>query len=97
MMSCGMLSLLTNMTRVPTAVCTSPGLTPLDEIVTTLTVGGGGAGAGAGAGVGAGVGAGAGAGAGVGAAGDEEPDPHAMAHTSSRAAIRPQLPFKIRA
>jgi hypothetical protein len=30
-----MLSLLTNMTLVPTAVSTSPGLTPLEEIVTT--------------------------------------------------------------
>jgi hypothetical protein len=56
-------SLLTNITRVPTAVCRSPGLTPLDVIVTTLVAGGVGDGAGAGAGAGAGVAAGAGDGA----------------------------------
>jgi hypothetical protein len=64
MMSCAMVSLLTNITRVPSPVCTSPGLTPLDEIVTTLIDGG------AGAGVGAGTGTGAGEGAADGADGD---------------------------
>jgi hypothetical protein len=65
MMSCAIVSLLTNITRVPIAVCTSPGFTPLDVIVTTLVAGGAGDGAGAGAG------AGVAAGAGDGADGDE--------------------------
>lgn len=63
MMSCAIVSLLTNITRVPTAVWTSPGFTPLDVIVTTLVAGGAGDGAGAGAGAAAGVAAGAGDGA----------------------------------
>ena len=61
MMSCAIVSLLTNITRVPTAVCTSPGFTPLDVIVTTLVAGGAGDGAGAGAGDGVAAGAGDGA------------------------------------
>ena len=93
MMSWAMVSLLTNITRVPTAVCTSPGFTPLDVIVTTRTDGGAGAGAGAGVGDGVGAGAGAGAGTGDGAAGDESPDPHAMPHTSSTPATRPETAF----
>jgi hypothetical protein len=53
-MSWGILSLLMNMTLVPTPVSTSPGLTPLAEIVTTRMPGvtgpGGGGGTGARAG-----------------------------------------------
>ena len=66
MMSCAIVSLLTNITRVPTAVCTSDGATPPAEIVTTLTAGGG---AGAG-GPGVGTGGGGGAGPEVGADGE---------------------------
>ena len=65
-MSCTRVSLLTNVTRVPTATVSVRGDTPLDVIVIVVPPLGVGVGVGVGDGVGAGVGVGVGAGAGLG-------------------------------
>src|SRR6059058_4614896 len=78
-MSCGRLSLLTNVTRPPTATVASNGMSP-NGVIDTLAVVGGVAGAGAGAGDGAGAGLGDGTADGAGP--PEEPQPPA---TTARA------------
>src|SRR5258705_2668185 len=82
-MSCGRLSLLTNVTRPPTATVASNGIRP-NGVIDTLAVPDGGAGPGAGAGAGAGDGAGAGAGLdgpgdGTAEGADPPDDPHPAA------------------
>lgn len=66
-MSCGRLSLLMNVARVPRATVSSRGVTALFAIVNVVPP----------PGVGVGVGVGLGVGVGVGVAGDDPP-PHAV-------------------
>ena len=66
-MSCGMTSLLTKVTRPPTAIVNSFGLTPARAIVTTAAVGAAGGATGAGEGA-------------VGAVGDDGPEPQPAAN-----------------
>src|SRR5688500_15443969 len=86
MMSCGIVSLFTNVTLVPTPVTTSTGVTPAAVIVTTLA--GAGVGAGAGPGVGAGLDPGPGVGDGVdGGSADPQAAEQNARHTPTRQEI----------
>ena len=80
MMSCGIVSLFTNVTLVPTPVTTSTGVTPPAVIVTTL----------AGVGVGAGLDPGPGAGEGVDGA---SADPQAAEQNASHIPTRQEITF----
>ena len=92
MMSCGIVSLFTNVTLVPTPVTTSTGVTPPAVIVTTLAGAGVGAGAGPGAGGGAGLDPVAGAGVGEGVDGASA-DPQAAEQNARQTPTRQEITF----